>query len=385
VALSRRFVGLSVGAVLGLALAAWRPVGSERASFDWLTWATEERGQTADAAVVVVEIDRALLKTHGVPGEARLKREGLAELVTRLAELKPRAIGLDVEFPSAREHAGDAQLLDAIAAAGDVTLPEAVVTLPGDGSALTLREPIAPFAEVARQVGFVTLHPDDDETVRRVGLVRTVNGVRRHHFALLAAAQMLGAEHIQVQPDRIMFLRKPPTPALVVPVDASAATWVRFTGDHPVPVVPGSELVKPGGPDARWRALVADRFALVGGVEEIFADHHRVPSARMDAHRQQLAGVLVLGQIISNVLEGRGVVTPPPWVGGLLLTALAMAGGWLAGTRRLMPALAGVVALAALAVLGSIHEFLGGVLVDAALLAGLPPLVFAVVRVWPAR
>src|SRR4051794_8225588 len=112
---SRRRAGLLAGALAGLLAALWQPAASERLSFDWLTWATEDRSQTADASVVVISLDRPLLRSHGVPGEARLKREGMAELVTRIAELHPRAIGLDVEFPSAREAVGDAALADALA------------------------------------------------------------------------------------------------------------------------------------------------------------------------------------------------------------------------------------------------------------------------------
>ena len=382
---SRRYFVLVLGACAGMAVGLGAMGWSARASFDWLTWATEERGAVADASVVVIALDRELLRTHGAPGEARLTRAGMALLVRRLAELKPRAIGLDVEFPRAREPEGDQALAEALAAAGDVTLPEAVVTLPD--SAVTLRAPIAPIAEAARHVGFVTIGADADGTVRRVCLARTLDGMRRHHFALYAAARMMGAEAIQVLRDRVVIPRRPPAPALAVPVDAAATAWVRFTGDQPLPVIPGSALLAPGGPDARWRSLVADRFALVGGVEEMFADHHRVPAARVDAHRERLAGVLVLGQIIADVLESRLILEAPPWVTGALAAALALLAAWIAAALGTGLALGALCVLLVAVLFGCIQAFLSGTLVDLALLAALPVVVFAVVRLtrWRAQ
>lgn len=371
---------LALGAGAGLCAGVLASGWSVRASFDWLTWATEDRGAVADTAVVVIALDRDLLKAHGVPGETRMTRAGMALLVRKLAELKPRAIGLDVEFPRAREPEGDAALRDALAAAGDVTIPEALVTLPGDGHEVTVRAPIAPLAESARHVGFVTLAADDDGTVRRVQLARTLHGSRRHHFALFAAARMLGAETVQVLSDRVVLTRRQPSLPHTVPVDASGSAWVRFTGDQPLPVIPGSALLAPGGPEARWRSLIADRFALVGGVEEMFADHHRVPAARVDTHRERLAGVLVLGQIIADVLESRLILEAPAVVGGLVAAALALIAAWLGSASRLPAALFGLALLLTVVLMGAIQAFLSGTLVDLVLLALVTLSVFCVAR-----
>lgn len=369
---SRLALILALGAGAGLAAGS----GSPRASFDWLSWATEERGAAADGAVVVIALDRELLARHGVPGEARMTRAGMAELVGRIAACKPRAIGLDVEFPKAREPEGDAALAAALAQAGDVTIPERLVT-EADGS-VSLRAPIAPIAEAARHVGFVTLAADSDATVRRVTLTRAFDGAHRHHFALYAAARMAGAEAIQWMDGAIVMPRKPPSPPLVIPTDASASAWVRFTGDQPVPVVPGSALLAPDV-DPRWRSLIADRFALVGGVEELFADHHRVPAARVDAHRERLAGVLVLGQIIADVLERRLILEAPAALTGALAAALALAAAWLAGLGALAGA-AGLAVLVFAVLVGAIQAFLSGTLLDLVTLAAVPVAAFLIAK-----
>src|SRR5262249_42733040 len=159
----------------------------------------------------------------------------------------------------------------------------------------------------------------------------------------------------------------------------TSSMWLRFMGEKPIPVINGSELITKSGED--HRSMLSDRFVLVGGVEEIFEDHQKVPAARFDVHRSEMAGVLILGQIIANILDQRFLSEIAPWIQSLCLMALCLVAGWSACTLRFIPALALVLGMTGLVALLVIHQFLHGVILDLVRLVAVPFVVLVLVRI----
>ncbi|MFY9588313.1 MAG: CHASE2 domain-containing protein, partial [Actinomycetota bacterium] len=132
----------------------------------------EQRGPREPAApIVIVTIDESTFAELNM--QWPFPRTVHAELLTKLAAGRPRAIGVDLIFdtPSSRGPDDDEALGVAVARAGNVILGAAVAEdVQPFYRRETLNQPIQVIRQGAAGVAPVNMYPDPDGAIRRVPL-----------------------------------------------------------------------------------------------------------------------------------------------------------------------------------------------------------------------
>lgn len=134
--------------------------------------------------ILIVEIDeRSLAEIGSWPW----KRSVHAQLINKLSDARPLAIGYDVLFTEPSEPAEDAQLGDAIASSGKVMLPFQYQIPGANGRDIDQFLPIEPLPTAAAGLGHVGLRFDTDGLVRRVELKGRSEAVPFQHLMEVTA------------------------------------------------------------------------------------------------------------------------------------------------------------------------------------------------------
>jgi CHASE2 domain-containing sensor protein/signal transduction histidine kinase len=143
---------------------------------------TQSRAARSDIVIIAID-DFSIAEL----GKWPWRRDIHAQLLQKLSEAKPKAIGFDVIFAEA-EHgnannvvSGDSLLAAAMLNAGNVVIPLANVDA---GSGLQAGLPIPQFANAARGVGHNHIELDDDGVARSVYLKEGTQGQWWPHFTL---------------------------------------------------------------------------------------------------------------------------------------------------------------------------------------------------------
>lgn len=189
------------------------------------------------------------------------------------------------------------------------------------------RLPVPPFAPVSARFGAVNVVPDRDGIIRRVPLF-FAHGDRLHpSLAMQTVIDALGAEadQISVKPGKEVTIVGTPRGTLRIPIDAHGQYRVNFTGDLNS-FTPAFEYLDLYGAvsskelGGRISAALEGRIALVGLVSTGNTDVVSSSIGRMP-------GAAVQAMVISNILGGAHLMTPPAWLqAGIIVAAGAFLG-----------------------------------------------------------
>lgn len=275
--------------------------------------------------IVIVSIDDQSLDAVG---RWPWPRSRLADLIARVGQARPRAIGVDILLiePDLAHPEGDRALTAAIAQAGHVILP----VLPERTEQGRVYH--YPFLGINAAVAHINAAPDADSVVRGMYLAE---GPRAHVL-----------DHLAVQLAR-QASRPPASVPALLDGETDDSGWTRqahirlnFAGPagtfRHVPAL--DVLTGRVAPDA-----FAGKLVLIGatasGVSDIFA----TPPSRT------MSGVEVLANATQTVLDGNAILPVPTsvfWVMTLLpLLMTAFAVRWLTPRMALAVSLAGAVVL----------------------------------------
>ena len=225
------------------------------------------------------------------------------QLITKIAEGRPRAIGVDIIFdtPSSRGPADDEALGAAVARAGNVVLAAALQEdVQPFYRRTTLNAPIPVVRRGAAGVATITFPRDDDGQIRRVALWSSLEGERVipldvQLHALLARAGVRVAPLPDVQSVLINFRGGP--------------------GGHTYPWVSYYRVVRGEIPREFWK----DKVVLVGPTSPVFHDLFTTAFARGG----DMPGIEIHANALETLVRGNPIrEAPRP-----LSTALAVVAG----------------------------------------------------------
>nr|WP_311529430.1 CHASE2 domain-containing protein [uncultured Ralstonia sp.] len=275
--------------------------------------------------IVIVAIDDQSLEAVG---RWPWPRSRLADLIARVGQARPRAMGVDILLiePDLAHPEGDRALTVAIEQARHVILP-ALPERTEQGRVYHY-----PFLGINASVSHINAAADADSVVRSVYLAE---GPRAHVL-----------DHLAVQLAR-QALRSPATIPVLADVETDADGWTRrahirlnFAGPagtyrH----VPALDVLNGRVPPEAFAGKLVLIGATASGVSDIFA----TPPSRT------MSGVEVLANATQTVLDGSAILPVPPGVFWamtllpLLMTALAVR--WLTPRMALAVSLAGAAVL----------------------------------------
>lgn len=340
------YVGIA-SLVWALGVLAWQVPGADRLERDvTLPWLFSNRGaRPAPPEALIVSIDSQSARRLGLPSRiSDWPRSVYAQLIERTAAAGAAVIAIDVFFARARLGAGDGALERAIAAAGNVVLfgrmrreVQAMAGVAGDDQLLVdrLYRPHRRFADKAAAVAPFVL-PKAPARVDRVWLY--------HPAAPTLATLPAAALRVQAQGNVC------PPPAAATALQRAACDLaageperlLNFYGPpHAVRVLSAADVLLGEVPDVRGRAV------FIGHIEKYFPDQlDSFPTVVGRADGLDLSGVEIAATAYLNLLRREFLVMPAAGVvaGGLALSALALAGLFLALAAA--PALALAAALA---------------------------------------
>ncbi len=265
--------------------------------------------------IVVVAIDEKTLAQF--PYRSPVDRAFLAKLVTRIAEAKPRAIGIDLLFDQPTEPDKDAALKLAITQAGT---PMVVASAwASDGLTKAQLQHLAEFSPNAAR-GLAALSRDPlDGVVRGAFAGREKDGEWQYSFP--SAMALAGG----VTPSRV-------SEEMVYYRTANAEPWK-------VPVYPAAAaMVAPP-------AWFADKYVLIG-VDLPLEDRHATPFVSVNGVLAgTLPGVVIHAHSLARLVKGDKIVATGP-LAALVLTLLFGTAGAALAWRPMPLALKPVAILA---------------------------------------
>lgn len=275
-----------------------------------------------DITVIVIDDDSL---SEGYPSRSPVDRGLLATLVRGLSAAGAKAIGLDIIVDRTTTPAADAALMSALHDTKDVPV------VLGALDARTKFESPRPMevqerflADAGRTAAHLYFARQGarlaiGDQIVRYGLGPSPYPPHRKGFAeaLAEAAGRPPAKPAGDTPQLIAWQRPP----------ASGGH------DHPFRVL-RVKPHKPGAPIGEvlwdgWENEIKGRIVLVGGAFEDM-DQHLTPLAA--TNKQTLPGVIVHGQILGQLLDGREVPVSPA-LADILMLILAAVAGMLAGAR----------------------------------------------------
>jgi serine phosphatase RsbU (regulator of sigma subunit) len=365
-----------------LAVVAWSPPQVQavrEALFDsYQRLAPRER---RSHPATIVEIDEDTLAAYG---QWPWPRTLVAELVSRIAEHQPAAIGLDMLFPEPDRFSPAevsrlvplppelAERLESLPS-NDAWLAQAIrgrnVVLAVAG--LDEREPQGspPLREYGRQLASVPeinqaaaghglISVDMPERlVRRVPLVAHIGDTPVPALALELWRVGTGARHFALSDAGAGLLRVEFADA-AVPVQRDGSMWLRYSRHDQNRFVSASDvLAGVANPE-----LLRSKLVLLGVTGVGLLDYKATPLG------EQVPGVELHAQLIEQIFDGDFLVRPS-WALWLELALLAAGAAILIGlvpSARVHYSVAAVLGLLAAFFAAGIWAFVGGVLIDAA-------------------
>jgi adenylate cyclase len=365
-----------------LAVVAWSPAPVEavrEALFDsYQRLLPRER---RSAPVTIVEIDEAALAERG---QWPWPRTLVAELVYRIAEHEPAAIGFDLLFAEPdrfspaevsrlvplpaelaksleRLPSNDAWLAQAIRGRKVVLAIAGLDERPAEGTP-PLRQygrQLASVPEIDRAAAGRGLISVDmpERLVRRVPLVARVGDEPVPALALELCRVGTGARHFALSDAGAGLLRVEFADA-AIPVQKDGTMWLRYSPHDQSRFVSAAQVLA-GGADPE---LIRDKLVLVGVTGVGLLDYKATPLG------EQVPGVELHAQLIEQIFDG-AYLTRPAWALWLEL-ALLFAGSAiliaLVPSARVHFSVAAVVGLLSAFFLAGVWAFAQGVLIDAA-------------------
>lgn len=334
----------------------------------YLQWRPEE----TDSRVAIVGIDEEDIRQLG---QAILPDAVYAEVISKLAQQEPRAIGLDIirDIPV---EPGHAQLENVYRNTPNLV---GIRTVLGDSVDRDLIDAAPTLAELG-QVGINDGIVDNDNTIRRgLLMVTTPEGDQAPSLALYLALLYLDAEGIGPEPvgDQDFWQLNG---AVFRPLEANDGGYVRadargyqtlinyLGGSEVIETVPLRAVLNDELPE-NW---ATNRVILIGAVAESLKDRFFVPhSSKLMSLPKTMAGVEIhanlTSQIIRAALDGRALMRtwPEPleilWI--FLWALLGATITWLQrnpGKRTLIRQMALLIAIASILVLGAYALLLAG-------------------------
>ncbi|NEZ55093.1 CHASE2 domain-containing protein [Adonisia turfae] len=334
----------------------------------YLQWRPEE----TDPRIAIVGIDEQDIREQG---QAILSDAVYAEVITKLAQQEPRAIGLDI-IRDVPVEPGHAELDQVFRNTPNLV---GIRTILGDNADRDVID-AAPTLEALGQIGINDGIVDNDNTIRRgLLMVTTPEGDQAPSFALYLALLYLNAEGIGPEPvgdtefwqlNGAVFRPLEKNDGGYVRADAGGyQTLINYRGGSElIETVPLRDVLNNELPDD-W---AKDRVILIGSVAESLKDRFFVPhSSKMLALPKTMAGVEIhanlTSQIISAALEGRVLIRtwPEPleilWI--FIWAALGATVTWVQrnpGKRTLLRQMVLLVAIVSILILGAYALMLAG-------------------------
>jgi adenylate cyclase len=319
-----------------LALRAFGTLESlELSAYDWFI-RLRPGAVAGDSRIAIITVTERDLQSHGWP----LSDEVLAEVLERLARLRPRAVGVDIY----RDHPvppGSERLAATLAGNEHIVW----VMKFGDGSSGGVPPP--PALRNTEAIGFNDILVDPGGIVRR-GLLFLDDGAQTvSSFALRLALLYLEPAGVTPQPDprdaRLFRLGRVTIPPFephdggYVAADARGYQFLLdFRGARQS--FPSFDLttVLSGRLEA---SALRDKIVMLGVTAESVKDHFYIPHSRALVTNQQIPGVVLHAHIVSQLLsigmEGaRPMASPPEWQKALWILLWSVMGGLLALTVR---------------------------------------------------
>jgi adenylate cyclase len=256
--------------------------------------------------IVIVAIDDASLRELG--RFSSWPRSMHTEVVNTLSQNGARIIAFDILFSETSPD--DAELAAAIKKAGNVILPYAANTEPGQTGEQTIIGPLEIFDESALATGHAHMVPDDDGVVRSLPLLIPRGGQYESSLALTTVAKYLRRPQVfDSSPDKnhvTLAGRDIPLHGYNMLINYSDSSSVGFQTVSYTDVLKGAFE-----PD-----IFKDKIVLIGVTALGFGDIYWTPMG------QALSGVEIHAQATNTILSGRFIKTasfPITYISILLL------------------------------------------------------------------
>ena len=314
---------VALAALLTLGAVRWSVVARLDAALYDAVVTLHEHAPRDDIVIVAID-DQSL----DAVGRWPWPRSRLADLIARVGQARPRAMGVDILLiePDLAHPEGDRALTAAIEQAGHVILP-ALPERTEQGRVYHY-----PFLGINASVSHINAAADADSVVRGVYLAEGPHAHVLDHLAVQLARQAL---------------RSPASMPALADVETDADGWTRranirlnFAGPagtyrH----VPALDVLNGRVPPEAFAGKLVLIGATASGVSDIFA----TPPSRT------MSGVEVLANATQTVLDGSAILPVPPgvfWAMTLLpLLMTALAARWFTPRMALTVSLAGAAVL----------------------------------------
>lgn len=295
----REWFALFIGLLLLAAVLGWQNgLGRLDQSLYDLFLTTETQAPRDDIIIVAID-DYSLSQLGRWPWPRSIH----ADLINRLTQAGPRAMGLDVilsedELLTDGSHNGDDKLAAALKKNGRVVLP---VVMTNKGAGLTAGLPIPELAQSAAGLGHINLEHDSDGVVRSVFMREGQHQRWWPHFAASIAAIGQGKDLASVQ-----AMRKPDSPA--------GDNWQRRDEIH-IPFkgsvgyfqsIPYVAVLRGEVPNQ----FFTGKYVLIGATALGMADSYPTPvSGSLGA----MPGIEINAHILASVLDQEHIRIAPRW------------------------------------------------------------------------
>jgi adenylate cyclase len=301
----------------------------ELIAYDWST-RLRPTLMGPDARILLIAIAEQDIRAQG---HWPLTDATLAEVLDRLTQHRPRAIGLDLfrdmPVPPGRE------ALEAV-----LTRHRHIIAVMKVGEGEALGVPPPPVLAQTEQVGFNDIPVDPDGIVRRGLLFVDDGGAAAYAFALRLALHYLQAEGITPRPDATNpeHLRLGPT--TIRPLESHDGGYVGMDargyqflldfprGREPFPTMSLTALLTGDlEPEA-----IHEKIVLIGVTAESVKDIFYIPYSGGLRANHHLSGLALHAQIVSQLLQmglgsGAHVTITPQWQEGLWIWLWSLMGG----------------------------------------------------------
>jgi adenylate cyclase len=309
----RLLAGLSISllcaTVLNLAFGASLFTRFQQQSTDFLFKA---RGQQQSTRTVIVAVDDRTLQELGDYGRFFTWPRTLhAEVVRQLTAARARTIVFDILFDAPAQ--GDAELIEAIAAHGNVVQPiagdpiSALPPAPGPQAYAHAIQPLPQIAAASPVLAHANQAPDSDGTVRRAPLFIRVNDQDVPSLALAGASRFLRRPQVTDGPIVDGHI---PLAGRQIPVDDDTNMLVNYLGGPSDPSRPSAitevsyvDVLRGEVPPSVFEG----KIVMIGVTALAFADDYWTPPSI----RERMDGVEIHANAIETILRGDFLTVAP--------------------------------------------------------------------------
>lgn len=310
--------------------------------FDWMMRLRPD--EEPDPRLLVVGITEEDIELYGWP----LSDQVLAQLLAQLQSSQPRLIGLDL-YRNVQQPPGQDKLLQQLKAAN-------VIAIRDDAGKVGPPPSVPP-----ERIGFNDLVADPDGAIRRSLITFNSKGTTQISFSLCLAYSYLESEKINPTTNssgQILWGK-----ATFEPLQSNSGGYKRIdAGGYQIllnyrskanlaPVVSVSEVLSGSVP----REWVRDKIVLIGSTAPSLKDAHFTPYSPGEDENPMMPGVIIHGQMLSQILnaviDGRPLFWFwPEWLEAAWLVGWAVVGGTVAMFCR-HPVILGLTGTAVVGVL----------------------------------